>query len=40
MTRHLVAFAAFLMEPQPGATALLEIILDPQCGDRADREKL
>src|SRR5437773_11951400 len=36
MAGHLMPFAAFLMEPEPGAATLLEIVLHPQADDRAD----
>jgi len=36
MAGHLMPFAAFLMEPEPGAATLLKIVLHPQADDRAD----
>ena len=36
MAGHLMPFAAFLMEPEPGAATLQEIVFHPQADDRAD----
>src|SRR3989442_1749348 len=36
MAGHLMPFAAFLVEPQPRAPALLKIILDLERDDRTD----
>jgi hypothetical protein len=36
VTGHLVPFAAFFVKPQPGASALLKTVLNPQGDDRND----
>jgi hypothetical protein len=39
MAGHLMPFAAFLMEPEPGAATLLEIVLNPEGDDRTNGGK-